>query len=290
MLGAALAGGLVAVDRRGQRADRRRASASGSRRGAGLGDAARRRPRRRQGDRATERDDAPYLEQLREGWRVPAQRPGAGRHHRDGGADQPARHRLGGGAGAGVGRRVRRRCGGGRRCVFAVFAGASALGSLCAAAWADRLPRYATYLVAFLICGAPRFVVMAFDTPLWAVLVVAVVARVRRRVPQPDPRRGDLRADPRAPDGPGHLADDGVLLRADAVRRPGRRLPGRWLRARRRDAGLRRGVLRGHHAARRSTRAGARSTGGPSWWRLSSERRPPARPVRPAGPARRRSA
>ena len=47
--------------------------------------------------------------------------------------------------------------------VFAVFAGASALGALCAAAWAARLPRYATYLVAFLICGAPRFFVMAFD-------------------------------------------------------------------------------------------------------------------------------
>jgi MFS family permease len=28
--------------------------------------------------------------------------------------------------------------------------------------------------VAFLICGAPRFVVMAFDSPLWAVLAVTV--------------------------------------------------------------------------------------------------------------------
>jgi MFS family permease len=58
--------------------------------------------------------------------------------------------------------------------VFAVFSGASALGALCAAAWAARLPRYATYLVAFLVCGAPRFVVMAFDSPLWAVLAVCV--------------------------------------------------------------------------------------------------------------------
>lgn len=58
--------------------------------------------------------------------------------------------------------------------VFAVFGGASAGGALCAAAWGARLPRLATYFVAFLICGAPRFVVMAFDSPLWAVLAVTV--------------------------------------------------------------------------------------------------------------------
>ena len=60
--------------------------------------------------------------------------------------------------------------------VFAVFGGASALGAICAAAWADRLPRYPTYLVAFLICGAPRFVVLALDAPLWGVLAVGVAA------------------------------------------------------------------------------------------------------------------
>ena len=58
--------------------------------------------------------------------------------------------------------------------VFAVFSGASAVGALCAAAWAARLPRLATYFFAFLICGAPRFVVMAFDSPLWAVLAISV--------------------------------------------------------------------------------------------------------------------
>lgn len=57
--------------------------------------------------------------------------------------------------------------------VFAVFSGASALGALCAAMWAERLPRYKTYLVAFLIAGAPRFVVVAFDaSPVWAILTV----------------------------------------------------------------------------------------------------------------------
>ncbi|WP_209021888.1 MFS transporter [Nocardioides sp. 503] len=60
--------------------------------------------------------------------------------------------------------------------LFAVFSGASALGALVAAVWAARLPRYATYLVAFLVCGAPRFVVMALDSPLAVVVTVAVAA------------------------------------------------------------------------------------------------------------------
>lgn len=58
--------------------------------------------------------------------------------------------------------------------VFAVFSGASALGALCAAAWAAKLPRYGTYLVAFLVSGAPRFIVMGFESPLWSVLTVSV--------------------------------------------------------------------------------------------------------------------
>jgi MFS family permease len=60
--------------------------------------------------------------------------------------------------------------------LFATFAGASALGSLVAAAWGERLPRYSTYLVCFLITGLPRFVLMAVDTPLWALLAFCVVA------------------------------------------------------------------------------------------------------------------
>jgi MFS family permease len=58
--------------------------------------------------------------------------------------------------------------------VFAVFGGAAALGSVCAAAWAARLPRYRTYLIAFLVCGAPRFVVFALDVPIAVVLGVCV--------------------------------------------------------------------------------------------------------------------
>jgi MFS family permease len=58
--------------------------------------------------------------------------------------------------------------------VFAVFAGFSAVGAICAATWAARLPRYKTYLLAFLVCGVPRFVVFAFDTPV--ALLVGVIA------------------------------------------------------------------------------------------------------------------
>jgi MFS family permease len=58
--------------------------------------------------------------------------------------------------------------------LFGVFSGASVLGAMCAATWGERLPRYRTYLLAFLVCGAPRFAAMAFDVPLWVVLGVAV--------------------------------------------------------------------------------------------------------------------
>lgn len=57
---------------------------------------------------------------------------------------------------------------------FAVFAGSSAVGATLAARWASGLPRYATYLVAFLIAGAPRFVVLALGAPLAGVLAVFV--------------------------------------------------------------------------------------------------------------------
>ena len=58
--------------------------------------------------------------------------------------------------------------------LFAVFSGASVVGAMCAAAWGERLPRYRIYLLAFLLTGLPRFAVMAFDVPLWWVLAVSV--------------------------------------------------------------------------------------------------------------------
>ena len=60
--------------------------------------------------------------------------------------------------------------------ILAVFSAAAALGAVCAATWAERLPRYRVYLIAFLIAGAPRFVVMAIDARMWVVLVVGAAA------------------------------------------------------------------------------------------------------------------
>jgi MFS family permease len=59
--------------------------------------------------------------------------------------------------------------------IFAVFSGASAIGSALAARWAAGLPRYATYLTAFLVTGLPRFLVLALGVPLAGVLAVFVV-------------------------------------------------------------------------------------------------------------------
>ncbi len=62
--------------------------------------------------------------------------------------------------------------------LFAVFAAASMVGALVAAAWGERIPRFRTYLLAFLVTGIPRFVVMAIDVPLWVVVAVLVIAGV----------------------------------------------------------------------------------------------------------------
>ena len=59
--------------------------------------------------------------------------------------------------------------------LFAVFGGSAIAGSVAAATFATRLPRYRTYLIAFLLCGAPRFVTLALQAPIWLVLAVAVV-------------------------------------------------------------------------------------------------------------------
>ena len=62
--------------------------------------------------------------------------------------------------------------------LFAVMSGASVVGALVAARWGETLPRFRTYVIAFLIAGAPRYVAMALESPVWAVLVVTAVAGV----------------------------------------------------------------------------------------------------------------
>ncbi len=63
--------------------------------------------------------------------------------------------------------------------LFGFFSGAAVLGSLIASRLGERLPRFAIYVVAFTLCGFPRFAVMAYDVAadvaLWWVLVVAAV-------------------------------------------------------------------------------------------------------------------
>jgi MFS family permease len=49
------------------------------------------------------------------------------------------------------------------------------VGSLVAAAYGTRLPRFATYVVAFAITGLPRFVLFALGVPLWAIVAMCLV-------------------------------------------------------------------------------------------------------------------
>lgn len=56
------------------------------------------------------------------------------------------------------------------------LSGAALLASLLAAVIGDRMPRRLTYLVAFLIGGAPRFLVLALDLPISALVGVYLVS------------------------------------------------------------------------------------------------------------------
>ncbi|MEU8923264.1 MFS transporter [Kitasatospora sp. NPDC048545] len=56
-----------------------------------------------------------------------------------------------------------------------VMGATAVVGSLIAAAVASRLPRRTVFFVGFLLCGAPRFLVLALGAPLWAVLTVFAI-------------------------------------------------------------------------------------------------------------------
>jgi MFS family permease len=60
--------------------------------------------------------------------------------------------------------------------VVAVMSAASIVSSVLAAAFAHRMPRRPTYLIGFLLGGAPRFVVLALNAPIWLVVAVYVVS------------------------------------------------------------------------------------------------------------------
>jgi MFS family permease len=58
--------------------------------------------------------------------------------------------------------------------LFATFAAASTIGAVLAAWLGARLPRFSTYVIAFTIAGAPRFIVMALDAPLAVIIAVGM--------------------------------------------------------------------------------------------------------------------
>ncbi|MEU3016881.1 MFS transporter [Nocardiopsis sp. NPDC007018] len=62
--------------------------------------------------------------------------------------------------------------------VAGALGGASVLGSLLAVAVGHRLPRRAVFLAAMVLGGPPRFLVLALDVPLWAVVAVWAVSGV----------------------------------------------------------------------------------------------------------------
>lgn len=60
--------------------------------------------------------------------------------------------------------------------LLALFSAAAVVGSTLATLLAERLPRLVVYTLAFLVTGAPRFAVFAFDTPFPAMLAVLAAA------------------------------------------------------------------------------------------------------------------
>ncbi|WP_233712697.1 MFS transporter [Kribbella turkmenica] len=62
--------------------------------------------------------------------------------------------------------------------ILTSFGVTATLFALVASAVGDRIPRKLVFTLAFLICGAPRFVVMAFDAPVWAVMAVYAVGGI----------------------------------------------------------------------------------------------------------------
>jgi MFS family permease len=62
--------------------------------------------------------------------------------------------------------------------ILTSFGVTATLFALVASAVGDRIPRKLVFTLAFLICGAPRFVVMASDAPLWGLMIVYAVGGI----------------------------------------------------------------------------------------------------------------
>jgi MFS family permease len=68
---------------------------------------------------------------------------------------------------------------------FGAFAAGAVAGNLVYTVVAPRLPRWAPFAFGFLIGGAPRFVALATDSPLWTILSVSVAAGLGLSVVNP---------------------------------------------------------------------------------------------------------
>ncbi|MET9271351.1 MFS transporter [Kribbella sp. NPDC003557] len=62
--------------------------------------------------------------------------------------------------------------------ILTSFAVTATLFALLASAIGDRIPRKLVFTVAFLIAGAPRFVAMATDVPIWSLMAVYAVGGI----------------------------------------------------------------------------------------------------------------
>jgi len=58
----------------------------------------------------------------------------------------------------------------------AAFAVGAVSGNIAYTILAPRLPRFAPYAVGFFLGGAPRFLVLALDSPMWSILAIALIA------------------------------------------------------------------------------------------------------------------
>ncbi|TCO48609.1 putative MFS family arabinose efflux permease [Kribbella antiqua] len=62
--------------------------------------------------------------------------------------------------------------------ILTSFGLTSTVFALVAAAVGERIPRKLVFTLGFLICGAPRFAVMAFDAPVWTLMAVYAVGGI----------------------------------------------------------------------------------------------------------------
>ena len=60
--------------------------------------------------------------------------------------------------------------------IAGISGGAAVAGALAFGAWGERWRRRPTFVVAYVLCGAPRFAVLALEAPLWLILATFAVS------------------------------------------------------------------------------------------------------------------